>query len=147
MAEYLPLHQPNGLPDDVIDIEWHLLNVGFFRERPDPPDHLARTAAVVDDPFHRAPRSGKVGSVAVEPAQTGLGVGHGSGERLVHFMGDRGCQFAQRRPARYACELHLGVEEALFAGAQLLFRPFAVGDIAAYVADAYGLPGLRIVDP
>src|SRR3981081_4366411 len=97
-------------------------NNTLVRERPDAPDHLTGPIAVVDDPFHRAARCVQVGT-AIEPAQTGLGVGDDAGERLVHFMGDGGCQFAQRRQARYACELHLGFEEALLASAQLLFCP------------------------
>src|SRR5260221_10312523 len=113
MAEYLTLHQPDGLPDDVIGIEWHLLNVGFFRERTDTPDHFARPITVFDNPFHRATRSVQVGSSAVQPAQTGLRVGNDAGEGLIHFMADGSCQLAQSRHARYACELHLGIEEAL----------------------------------
>src|ERR1700722_18892762 len=76
MAGHLTLHQRYDLPDDVIDVERYLLNVGLFRERPDATDHLARPVAVVYYPFHRAARRVKVGSSAVEPAQTGLGVGH-----------------------------------------------------------------------
>src|SRR4030088_39524 len=56
-------------------------------------------------------------------------------------------QRRQGARARAQRELHLGIEEALFASAQLLFRPLAVGDIAAHVPDANRLPGLRIVDP
>jgi hypothetical protein len=62
-------------------------------------------------------------------------------------MGDRGRQLPHRRDAISVCERHLGVEEPLFAGAQLLFRALAVGDIAAHIPDVQRLPGLRIVDP
>src|SRR5882672_3267392 len=147
MAGYLALHQPDGLPDDVVDIEWHLLNVGFFREPPDAPDHLTRAIAVFDNPFHRATCSVQVGSSAVQPAQTGLRVGNDAGERLIHFMADGSCQFAQSRHARYVREFHLGFEETLFAGAQLLFRPLALADIATHVPDIYRLASLRVVDP
>src|SRR5467141_3170409 len=71
----------------------------------------------------------QVGGTAVEPTPAGRrGIDDG-GERLVHFMGDGGCQFAQRRHARYACELHLGIEEALLASPQLLFCPLAVSHV------------------
>src|SRR5260221_11197176 len=56
-------------------------------------------------------------------------VGDDGGERLVHFMGDRGRQFAKGCYARYVCEFHLSIEEALFAGAQPLFRSLAVGHV------------------
>jgi hypothetical protein len=90
MADQLTLHQGDGLPQDVIDVERHLLGAGLFRERPDAPDHLARPIAIVDDPFHRAKSCVQLGSLAAEPAPTGLRVGDDGGERLVHFMGDRG---------------------------------------------------------
>src|SRR5258708_10588886 len=44
-------------------------------------------------------------------------------------------------------ELHLGIEETLFAGAQLLFPPLAFAGIGAHVPRVHRLPGLRIVDP
>src|SRR6202162_5540260 len=129
MADQLTLHQRDGLPHDVIDVERHLLKAGLVRERPDAPDHLTRPIAVVDNPFQRSARCVRVGSSAAEPAQTGLGVGDDTGERLVHFMGDRCRQFAQGCYARYVCELHLSIAEALFAGAQPFFRSLAVGHV------------------
>src|ERR1700676_2960241 len=107
LADQLTLHQRDDLPDDVIDVERDLLNAGLVRERPDAPDHLTRPISVVYYPFHRAAHCIQVGSFAVEPPQTGLRVGDDGGERLVHFMGDGGCQLAQHRHARYVCKLHL----------------------------------------
>src|SRR5882672_8598494 len=123
------LHQRDRFPDDVIDVERHLLNVGLVRERPDAPDYFTRPIAFIDDPVHGGARFVQVGGTAVEPTPAGRrGIDDG-GEWLVHFMGDGGCQFAQRRHARYACELHLGIEEALLASPQLLFCPLAVGHV------------------
>src|SRR6202521_2824777 len=101
MADQLTLYQRDGLSYDVVDVERDLFNVSLFRERTDAPYHLTRPISVFDNPFHRATRSVQVGSVAVEPEQTGLGIGDDGGERLVHFMGNGGRQFAQRRHARY----------------------------------------------
>ncbi len=70
--------------------------------------------AIVYDPFHRAARSVQVGSFAVEPAQTGLGIGDDGCERLVHFMGDGGRQFAQCRHARYVREFRLRLAQCVF---------------------------------
>src|SRR5258708_22996089 len=114
MADQLTPHQRDGLPHDVIGVERHLLKAGLVRERPAAPYHLACPIAVVDNPFHRAARCVHVGSSAAEPAQTGLGVGDDGGERLVHFVGDRGRQFAQGYYARYVCELHLRFAKRLF---------------------------------
>src|SRR5258708_7327724 len=61
----------------------------------------------------------QVRSSAVETAQTGLGVGDDGGERLVHFMGDRGRNFPERRDARYVCEIRLRLTKRFF-GALLL---------------------------
>src|SRR6185295_8944897 len=54
MPNQLVLHQYDDFPDDSVDVERHLFNVGLVRERSDPLDHVAGPAAVVDDPFHRA---------------------------------------------------------------------------------------------
>src|ERR1700693_5468706 len=114
MADQLTLHQRDGLPHDVIDVERHLLKAGLVRERPDAPDHLTRPIAVVDNPFHRAARGVQVGSLAVEPPQTGLAVGDDGGERLVHFMRDRGRQFAQGCYAHDMRQVRLRVAQRLF---------------------------------
>src|SRR6476620_6852185 len=108
------LYQRDDVPDDAIDVEQHLLNVGLVRKRPDVPDHLARPGTVVYNPFCRAACGGQVGSFAVQPAQTGLGVGDDSGERLIHFMGYGGCEFAQCGHATYVCEFHLRFAQRLF---------------------------------
>jgi len=100
--------------NDVIDVKRCLLDVGLVRERPDAPDHLTRPNCVVYYPFHGAARCVQVRSSAVEPAQTGLGVGDDGGERLVHFMGDRGCNFPERRDARYVCEIRLRLTKRFF---------------------------------
>src|ERR1700693_4047789 len=65
------------------------------RNRPHAPNHLPRPIAVIDNPFHRAARCVQVGNPAVEPAQTGLGVGDDAGARLGHFVGERSRQLAQ----------------------------------------------------
>src|ERR1700722_1169423 len=147
VADQFTLHQRDDLPYDFIDVERHPFNLGLVRECPDAPDHLARPIAVVYYPLYRATHRVQIRSSAIEPAETGFGVGYDTGERLIHFVGDGGCQLAQCRHPRYACELHLRIHEALFAGAQLLFRALALGDIAAHIPDSHRLPGHGIVDP
>src|SRR5882672_6473468 len=126
MAAQLTLHQRYSLPNDVIDVERHLLIAGLVRERPDSPDYLTRPIAVVYDPFNRAARRGQVGIPVVEPAQTGLGVSYDARERLVYFMGDGSRKLPHRGNAIDVRELHLGIEQALFAGAQLVLRSLAL---------------------
>jgi hypothetical protein len=102
VAEQLTPHQGDDLANDVIDVERRSLGVGLYRQRADTLDHLHRPIAIVDDPLQGATRFNQVGSSAIEPAQAGLGVGDDCGERLVHFVGDRGSQLSQRRHARAA---------------------------------------------
>src|SRR5258707_15586334 len=78
------LHQRDRFPDDVIDVERHLLNVGFVRERPDAPDYLTRPIAFVDDPVHGGARFVQVGGTAVEPTPAGRRGINDGGERLFH---------------------------------------------------------------
>src|SRR4051812_20602741 len=100
MAEQLTLHQHNDLSNDVVDVKRRLLNFGLVCERTDAADHLARPAAGFDDPLHRTTRRVQIRGSAVEPAETSFSVGYDTGERLIYFVGDRGCQFAQSRHAR-----------------------------------------------
>jgi hypothetical protein len=129
MADQLTLYQRDGLPHDVIDVERYLLEASLGRERPDPPDHLACPIAVGDNPFHRAARRVHVGSSAAEPAQTGLGVGDDGGERLVHFMGDRGHQLAHRRDAVGVREFQLRLTVSLLVFASFCLNPLALSQI------------------
>src|SRR6202047_1760275 len=94
VANQFTLDQRNDLLEDVIDVEWHLLDAGLLGQRPDALYHFTGAIPVVYDPFNRTARCVQVGSSAVEPAQAGLGVGDDGGERVVHFMGGRGRQYA-----------------------------------------------------
>src|SRR3984893_5846162 len=122
MASKLTLHQGHDLPDDVIDVERDLLNVSLFRKRPDAPDYLIRPIAVVNYPFYRAARRGQIGGLAIEPAQSRIGVSDHRSERLVNFMSDGGRQFAQRCHPRDVREFHS-------RGVKLLLGLFGRSDI------------------
>ena len=60
MDSQLTLYQRDDVPDNAIDVERQLLNVGLVRERPDTADYLACPDAVVDDLFHRSARCGQI---------------------------------------------------------------------------------------
>jgi len=101
----------------------------LFREAPGrgrihltPPG--SRSSNYPFQPERRAPsRSGVPRSS--QPRRQASALAHDTGERLgFHFMGDSRLSVSPRhRHTRYACELHLGIEEALVRWArQLLFR-------------------------
>jgi hypothetical protein len=91
--------------------------------------YLARVIAIFDDPLHGAARFVQVWRVAVEPAHSSLGVGDDACERLVHFVGDRGGQFSQRRHARDASEFGLRLTVSPLALAEVLLRLLPLGQI------------------
>ena len=122
VAEQLMLHEADDLVDDFIDVERRFPIGGLVHERADALDHFARPIAVLDDRLQGAARFVQVGRVAVEPAQACGGVGDDGGERLVHFMGDRRGEFAQRRHARDMREVRLRFM-------QLRFGPPAGGNV------------------
>ena len=91
------LQQGHHLINGIVDVERHLLGVGFFQQAADPLDHLARPVAILDDPFHRAADVVEVRCFAAKKAQARLAIGDDRRERLIHFMGDRGAYFTKRR--------------------------------------------------
>ena len=113
MTLQLTLHQRDDFSNDLIQIERCLLDFRLVRKRPDTPHHFARPVGVVYHPFHRSSRSGKVGRSAVQPPQARVGIGDDRGERLVHFMGDGSCQFAQGSDAGYMGEFRLRLVQRL----------------------------------
>jgi len=106
----------------------------FFRERPDPSDHFARAIAVLYYPFppsgaQRPDREGR-GRASADKASA---FGDDGGERLVHFMGDGGCQFAQRRHGAFtrASSIWASRRRCSLARSFSSARLWRLGDIAA----------------
>ena len=122
MGEHFVPEKEYCLFDHVIDIERHFSDVGLVRERADALEHLTRPIALVDDPPQGLARFAQVGSFAIEPAQASRGIGDDGGERLVHFVRDRGCQLAQGCDARGVRDLGLSIK-------QFLSGPFGRGDV------------------
>src|ERR1700733_1233340 len=124
MLDQLALDEGSGFVDDLIEFERYGFHVGFFRKRANAPDHVAGTAAVVDYPFHRPARGGKIGLFTVKPAQRCLRIGNNRGKWLVYFMGYRCRQLAKHGHSRHMCELGLRRPEVLFG----LLRAFQGSD-------------------
>jgi hypothetical protein len=93
--------------DRSIDFEPISSRRRLFSEIAYPADYLPGAIAVLDDVAQDFPELVRINHLGVEEAQRGLRVGDDGADWLLHFMSDRGGQFAQRRHARHACELHL----------------------------------------
>ena len=101
----------------------------FLDQRTDPTDNLVRAIAVLHDATKRQPDLIEIWPLRAQPAQTGMGIGHRRGDRLVHFMGDRGRELPHRRDAVGVRELGLYLAISPFALARFGFGPFALGQI------------------
>src|SRR5208282_3418070 len=64
-----------------------------------------------------------------QPAQSGMGIGDRRGNRLVHFMGDRGRELPYRSDAVRVRQFHLHLAVAPLALARLCFSLLALGQI------------------
>ena len=68
---------------------------------------------VLDDAVQRFADAFEVGTLGVEPVARGVRVGRDRRERLVHLVGDRRRQLAQRRDASDVRELGLRLLQRL----------------------------------
>src|SRR3981189_81496 len=99
--------QRDAVVDDLIYIEPHVFERALFGQCADALNHVARVSRAADHLFDRATCLVNSGPLAVKPSEACIAKRDDGGERLVYFMGDGGGQFAQRRHARYVCELRL----------------------------------------
>ena len=117
------------LADRLVDVHPVLPWRRLFDELTDPADDVAGAIAVLDDASERLPRLLQMRWLTIQPAQRRLGVGDRRGDRLVHFMGDRGGELPHRRDAVGMRQLHLHLAVAPLALARFGFRPLALGQI------------------
>ena len=105
----------NGL----VNVEAHLLGIGFLYERSNARDHLACPIAIADNAAHGVARFIEVWGRRGKPAQRGIGVCDDGGERLVDFMRNRRGHLAQSCHARNVGELHLCMVQRIFGALAL----------------------------
>src|SRR6266480_3177219 len=115
---FLPKNE-HHLFDYIIDIEGHLLDVVHFRERANAPYHVIRSIAVHDDRPQGIAHFAQVGIFEVERAQTGRGVERHGGERLAHFVRDRGSGPASYHPRMLRGILVYGYATGIFSSRKL----------------------------
>ena len=133
-TETLVLHafaagELDHLSDRSIDFQPISSRRRFFGEIADPADYLAGPIAVLDDVAKDFPQFVRIHHLGAEEAQRGLRVGDGGADWLLHFMGDRGRQFAQRRHARDVSEFRLRFAVSSLALSQILLGLFALSQI------------------
>ena len=101
------LNQRYDLINDAVDIERLFLRLGVLSQRADASDHFGRPVALLDNPFRSLACFVQIWSAPIEPAQAGSRGVDDRGERLVHFMRDRGCHFSQHCHPRDMGEFRL----------------------------------------
>src|SRR5712671_489292 len=119
-----PADQRDDVVDDLIYIEPHTFEGPPLGQRADTLNHVARVPRAADHLFDRATYLVNSWHLAVKPSKACIAIRDDGGEWLVYFMGDGGCQFTQRRHARYACEFRLRLAQG-FRGEHML------GEVAA----------------
>ena len=77
-------------------------------------NHVARVFRAPDHLFDCAKCLVNSGHLAVKPSEACIAKHDDGGERLVHFMGDGGRQFAQCRHARDVREFRLRLAQCVF---------------------------------
>jgi hypothetical protein len=77
-------------------------------------DDFRRTGCVFDDSRRGLARLFHIGVIAPEPAQAGIGVGDGSGNRLIHFVRQRSGKLSHGSCLADACEIRLRLTQSHF---------------------------------
>ena len=89
--------------------------VPFLKSRADPVDDFRRTGCVFDDSRRGLACLFHIGVIARKPAQAGIGVGDGGGNRLIHFVRERSGQLSHGGHPADACEIRLRLTQSPFS--------------------------------
>ena len=79
----------------------------LLEEQADPADDFRRTRCVFHDSRRSLARLFHIRMIARKPAQAGIGIGDSGGNRLIHFVRQRGGQFSHGGYAVDLCEIRL----------------------------------------
>ena len=110
-----PAGERNHLVDCPIDLQAILPRRSFLDEGTNLVDHLGRSMAVLSNASERLPHLLQIRRSTIQPAQRCLRIGDRRGDRLVHFMGDRGGELPHRCNPMNMGELVLRVQARLFS--------------------------------
>ena len=84
--------QYNDFIDGFVNVQQLFLRRRPFGEAADPRYHVTRAIGVLNDALDGLPCLFQVRRLSSEKVQTSVRVNHGSGERLIDLMGNRGRQ-------------------------------------------------------
>src|SRR5712671_6275949 len=95
MPDQLGSGQGGGVGDRLVHVQpvaaWrHLVN-----EAANPCDDFAGSIAIPDDTAERLPGLAQVRRLSAKPPQGGIGIGDDRSDRLIDFVGNRGCEVPQ----------------------------------------------------
>src|SRR3982074_3155469 len=107
-----PADQRDDVVDDLFYIEPPAFERPPFGQRADTLNHVARVPRAADHLFDCAMCLVNSWHLAVKPSKARIAIRDDGGGWLIYFMGDGGCQFTQRRHARYVCEFGLRLAQA-----------------------------------
>ena len=119
------MRQRNDFMYRLVNVEPVLSQRRFLGQRAYSADDFAGSMAFRNHPRGRPP--GFLQLLRLKPAQTGAGAIDDRAERLVDFMGDRGCHLSQSCHPRNVGQLHLRV-------VQRIFGPLALDELAYLAA-------------
>jgi hypothetical protein len=117
------------------DVDTLVARRSLLAEITNPLNDRGGSVSVPHNVAESLPRLVQIRRLSVQPTQPRLGVQDRSGDRLVHFGGDRRGQLARSRHAGDMRQLGLRATQRLF-GAQLASRLNALGNVASYLGEA-----------
>src|SRR5215470_17595659 len=123
---HFALRQRDHVTYYLVDVEPIFLKRSLFNQGANSRDDFARSLSVIHHKGNRIPRFFQV--LCIEPAQTCVGIVDECAERLIDFMGDRGCHLSQGRHPRDMSQLHL-------RRAKCFFGALAFDELAYLAAD------------
>jgi hypothetical protein len=96
--------------------------VPLLEEQADPTHNFGGTGCVFSH-SRRGMRLFHIGMIARKPAQTGVGVGDGGSNRLIHFV-RQGSSLSHGCNAADVCEIRLRLAQRFFGANHLRVSPF-----------------------
>src|SRR5260370_3794802 len=101
------------LSSSLVSVHELPLRSTLLEEQADPTDNFRRARPVFHDSHGSFARLFHIGTIARKPAQTGVGVGNGGGNRLIHFVRQRSRQLSHGGHPAHVCEIRPHLTPAL----------------------------------
>ncbi len=106
----------------------------LLKEQADAADDLGRARSIFRNSHDRRACLFHIGVIARKPAQAGIGVSDGGGNRLIQFVRQGGSQLSHGGHPVDACELRLRLT-------QRFFGPLTGADVHRVTHELHQIPG------